>query len=126
MLVAIAIPAFTSQLEKAREGVDAANIRSAYAEVMAGRMGAGNQEYYKKISDIKQKKSGWITANDWPVNLYTSSGATSQLGTASTGTNSAFKPKSGDTVYVVSAREGKAYVSTSDPGGNYVDVDSLG
>ncbi|MBQ1749947.1 MAG: prepilin-type N-terminal cleavage/methylation domain-containing protein, partial [Lachnospiraceae bacterium] len=33
VLVAIAIPIFTSQLEKAREATDAANIRAAYAEV---------------------------------------------------------------------------------------------
>ena len=35
VLVAIAIPIFTSQLEKAREAVDMANIRAAYAEVSA-------------------------------------------------------------------------------------------
>lgn len=35
VLVAIAIPVFTNQLEKAREATDAANIRSTYAEVMA-------------------------------------------------------------------------------------------
>ena len=34
-MVAISIPIFTSQLEKSREAVDAANIRAAYAEVMA-------------------------------------------------------------------------------------------
>lgn len=33
VLVAISIPIFTSQLEKSREAVDEANIRSAYAEV---------------------------------------------------------------------------------------------
>ena len=32
VLVAIAIPIFTSQLEKSREATDLANIRSAYAE----------------------------------------------------------------------------------------------
>lgn len=35
VLVAIAIPVFSSQLEKAREATDLANIRAAYAEVMA-------------------------------------------------------------------------------------------
>ena len=35
VLVAIAIPVFTNQLEKAREATDMANLRSAYAEVMA-------------------------------------------------------------------------------------------
>ena len=34
VLVAIAIPTFTSQLEKSREGTDAANVRNMYAEVM--------------------------------------------------------------------------------------------
>lgn len=33
MLVAISIPIFTGQLEKAREATDAANIRAAYAAV---------------------------------------------------------------------------------------------
>ena len=32
VLVAIAIPIFTAQLEKARESTDAANLRAAYAE----------------------------------------------------------------------------------------------
>ena len=35
VLVAVSIPIFTSQLEKSRESVDAANIRSQYSEVMA-------------------------------------------------------------------------------------------
>lgn len=35
VLVAISIPIFTSQLEKAREAVDEANLRNAYAEVSA-------------------------------------------------------------------------------------------
>lgn len=35
VLVAISIPIFTSQLEKAREATDLANIRSAYAEASA-------------------------------------------------------------------------------------------
>ena len=35
VLVAIAIPVFTSQLEKARQATDLANIRATYAEAMA-------------------------------------------------------------------------------------------
>ena len=34
VLVAIAIPVFTTQLEKSREAADLANLRSAYAEQM--------------------------------------------------------------------------------------------
>ena len=47
ILVAIAIPVFSSQLEKAREATDAANIRAAYAQAMAnfidGKVGADGQ-----------------------------------------------------------------------------------
>ena len=35
VLIAIAIPVFTTQLEKSREATDLANARSAYAEMMA-------------------------------------------------------------------------------------------
>ena len=35
VLVAIAIPIFTSQLEKSKQAVDEANTRSAYAEAVA-------------------------------------------------------------------------------------------
>ena len=35
VLVAVSIPIFTSQLEKAREATDEANIRAAYAQVSA-------------------------------------------------------------------------------------------
>ena len=35
VLTAIAIPVFTSQLEKSRQAVDEANCRSAYGEAMA-------------------------------------------------------------------------------------------
>ena len=34
VLVAVAIPVFSAQLEKSREATDVANIRSAYAEVV--------------------------------------------------------------------------------------------
>lgn len=38
VLVAIAIPVFTSQLEKSREATDEANLRSAYAECSAAAL----------------------------------------------------------------------------------------
>lgn len=79
VLVAIAIPVFTNQLEKSREATDAANIRSAYAEVMAtaltdtDRADAADKEVTngvkKTVSDGKavwskdvgvvQKQKGW-------------------------------------------------------------------
>ncbi len=39
VLVAIAIPVFTSQLEKSREATDMANVRSAYAALVTGYLG---------------------------------------------------------------------------------------
>ena len=61
VLVAIAIPLFTSQLEKSREATDLANARSAYAEVMAEAV-QGN--YEKEITfDLKQKVYDWQTAD---------------------------------------------------------------
>lgn len=44
VLVAISIPIFTNQLEKARESTDASNIRSAYAEI-ATALVAGDLDY---------------------------------------------------------------------------------
>ena len=38
VLVASAIPVFTSQLEKSREATDIANVRSAYAEVVTAHL----------------------------------------------------------------------------------------
>lgn len=63
VLVAIAIPVFTNQLEKAREATDAANIRSAYAEVMACAMtGTDKQEAKDKNDvDVNNDKDGEYT-----------------------------------------------------------------
>jgi len=41
VLVAIAIPIFNSQLEKAREATDVANIRDAYAEIAVAMIDGG-------------------------------------------------------------------------------------
>ena len=41
ILIAIMIPTFTAQLEKAREATDAANIRAAYAEAMVNSLTNG-------------------------------------------------------------------------------------
>lgn len=37
VLIAVAIPVFASQLEKAREATDLANVRSAYAQCLQRR-----------------------------------------------------------------------------------------
>lgn len=70
VLVAISIPIFTSQLEKSREAVDEANIRSAYAEVMSAALtdskkAEGKVQYtgttYSEDVVLTQKVDGWAT-----------------------------------------------------------------
>lgn len=71
------IPIFTTQLEKAREAVDLANIRAGYAEVMTSALTddksnttAGNDKVVYDATNtkwtytvsLKQKKDGWQTA----------------------------------------------------------------
>ena len=68
VLVAIAIPIFTSQLEKSREAVDAANIRAAYAEVLSDKITAGNSTAEKEVT-LTQTKAGWQNEFDFPKNL---------------------------------------------------------
>jgi type IV pilus assembly protein PilA len=59
VLVAIAIPVFTGQLEKAREATDAANVRSAYATLVADYLENGKGKDIKV--DVTQKKADWQT-----------------------------------------------------------------
>ena len=73
VLVAIAIPVFTTQLEKSREATDASNIRAAYAEVMAAaltqedtnaqtkvtRAGAEGSYVWTKEVVLGQAQDGW-------------------------------------------------------------------
>lgn len=72
VLVAIAIPIFSSQLEKAREATDLANIRAAYAECSASVL--TNEASSTKVTlnsdgsaqedvSINQKKPGWSGDN---------------------------------------------------------------
>ncbi|MDD6880986.1 MAG: type II secretion system protein [Firmicutes bacterium] len=72
VLVAVAIPIFTSQLEKSREATDAANIRSYYSEFMAAIISNDfnssfwNQEesiWKTDAIDLKQKHTGWETSS---------------------------------------------------------------
>lgn len=81
VLVAIAIPIFSSQLEKAREAVDAANIRAAYAEVLSNKITAGNStDEIKETVTLTQAKPEWQNTFDFPKNLTTKEGAKQPLG----------------------------------------------
>lgn len=65
VLVAIAIPAIASQLERSREAADLANVRAAYAQVSAEALLGDPQ--FKVTVDLKQKQADWQSAN--PVNI---------------------------------------------------------
>ena len=43
VLVAVAIPVFTTQLERSREATDMSNVRAAYAEVIANYLANGGK-----------------------------------------------------------------------------------
>lgn len=58
VLVAIAITVFTSQLEKAREATDLANIRAAYAEATVEVLESDNATVSKTVK-LTQTKQGW-------------------------------------------------------------------
>ena len=66
VLVAIAIPIFSSQLEKSRESTDLANVRAAYAEVMAAAITEDDQTgikqadgTYQMTVSLRQKVEDW-------------------------------------------------------------------
>ena len=62
ILVAIMIPTFNAQLEKAREATDAANIRAAYAEVMVKYLdgtGADANGNFTEEVKLQQKVDDW-------------------------------------------------------------------
>ena len=78
VLTAIAIPVFTSQLEKSREATDLANMRSVYAELMTAvltetKAGTTDTGCTVTVSDgvvtvskdytTQQAVAGWVTEN---------------------------------------------------------------
>ena len=60
MLTAIAIPVFTTQLEKSREATDMANIRSAYAEIVAASLTDPDNDHTANVP-VKQTQAKWQT-----------------------------------------------------------------
>lgn len=59
VLVAVSIPVFSNQLEKSREATDLANVRSAYAELMADVMDDPAVAVQNRIVLLKQKQNDW-------------------------------------------------------------------
>ena len=58
VLTAIAIPVFTAQLEKSREATDIANVRSAYAQVVANYITNADNSYSMAVTP-KQTQESW-------------------------------------------------------------------
>ena len=61
VLVAIAIPVFTTQLERSREATDLANIRAAYAEAMTEYISTNETTSASAI--MVQKDTAWHIDN---------------------------------------------------------------
>ena len=62
VLIAIAIPIFTAELEKSREATDLANVRSAYAELSAKYLTWDGTSTIAAIEvPVKQVQDGWQT-----------------------------------------------------------------
>ena len=73
VLVAIAIPVFTTQLEKSREATDVANVRSSYAVVVAEGLVTDKDSVSAEVT-LKQMESGWQGAD--PTSTLAQLGAT--------------------------------------------------
>ena len=112
VLVAIAIPVFTSQLEKSREATDLANLRSAYAECAAEILTADTATYTsacKKV-DPKQTTAGWVTAPLPDVGAVKSATIPDIV--------------TGTPVYVVVKDDGSAEITATKPTTKVLDLDA--
>ncbi|MBR2547701.1 MAG: prepilin-type N-terminal cleavage/methylation domain-containing protein [Eubacterium sp.] len=68
VLVAIAIPIFTKQLERSREATDLSNIRAAYAEAVSDYLADGSTTAKTAtVTTIKQQTSGWLIEGGSPT-----------------------------------------------------------
>ena len=85
VLVAIAIPVFTSQLEKSREATDVANVRSAYAEVVTEALTQTTPGEITATVALKQQQNGWQGAD--PSSTLAQLGITATTGFSSTTQN---------------------------------------
>ena len=65
VLISVAVPVPSSQLERSREAVDLANVRSAYAQVSTEAL-LGNTGVTVTVK-LKQKQAGWQSVD--PVNI---------------------------------------------------------
>ncbi len=83
VLTAIAIPVFNTQLEKAREATDLANIRAAYAEIMVAALEDETADVEGIEVELKQKVDGWVANSTAGDTLNDLVGAANVTGTPS-------------------------------------------
>ena len=84
ILVAIMIPVMTTQLERARETADLANIRSAYAEASVDAL--TNADDATSTVKFTQTKAGWQYVKDIPEYLTKANGWDNVVVAATKGT----------------------------------------
>ena len=114
VLVAIAIPIFTAQLEKAREAVDLSNIRAAYAECSADVLtGDGKTGYYEEVK-TKQSKDGWAST---PEKIAGTLDVTQDTVGKALSTNK--------TIYVCVSKDGELSLATTAPTTDFKNVTSV-
>ena len=87
VLVAIAIPVFTAQLEKSREATDIANVRSAYAEVMTNYLTDEDADFTIDVAS-KQGVDGW--QGEEGVLVYQTNGTQSDYSIPAAGSGKTF------------------------------------
>lgn len=106
VLVAIAIPVFTSQLEKSREATDLANIRAAYAEAMVKSLDNGGEGGNATSVEMVQGTAGWAHIKDAKIANYTT-------GTPNTAANENAMPEvmKGDKVTITVANNGTVTIA---------------
>ena len=93
VLVAIAIPVFTAQLEKSREATDLANARSAYAELMVYVLDGTTGTLTSSVKGCTiTEASGIYTATITGLNQTVEGWATTDAGTAVAGVTSTGSP----------------------------------
>lgn len=80
VLVAVAIPVFSAQLEKSREATDVANIRSAYAEVVTKYLENPAASKTPTISVAVQQKQKGCQTSPAPKLTYQGNGKQSTYG----------------------------------------------
>ena len=112
VLIAIAIPTFTSQLEKSREATDAANIRAAYAECAASMVSdtnASTKGYSKSVALVQTQDKFTTLSDDAKIGDVTLSGLSADV------------IGKGKTVYVNYSAEGKCTITATKAEG-FADV----